>query len=72
MENPNELLSLSEAAARVGLNRRTLNNRVQQTGTTIYISGRDRRLRLIAERDLPRLTEVRPMERRETVTEESR
>ncbi len=70
--NSNGFLSLGEAAERAGLDRRTLNNRVQAAGVDVYIGGKDRRLRLIRAADISRLTAIQLVERRETVTGEAR
>ncbi len=72
MASDDGLVSFSEAAARSGLDRRSMFSRAQAPGIAIYEDGHDRRRRLIAERDIPRLTAPRLVERRETVTGETR
>ncbi len=64
------LITFSEAAKRAGLDRRTMFSRAQAAGIAVYEDGHDRRRRLIAERDVPRLTAPRLVERRETVAME--
>lgn len=57
-------LPYTEVMARTGLSKRTINERVLSEGITTYIDGRDRRRRLIAVNDLPKLIETRPAPRR--------
>lgn len=64
-----QLIPYPEALDRSGLSRRTLYDRLKETGITVYQNPRDRRLRLIDVRDLPRLTEARPVQRRTIETE---
>lgn len=64
MEAQRNLLPYDEVLNRLGISKRTLNIRVLTEGVTTWIDGRDRRRRLIDERDLPKLTETRPAPRR--------
>lgn len=64
MKTEQTFLPYTEVIARTGLSKRTLNIRVLSEGVTTWIDGRDRRRRLIDERDLPKLTETRPAPRR--------
>ncbi len=48
-----------------GLSPRVLNYRVQRAGVQAYIDGTDRRQRLLDIRDLPKLTQIEPVEREE-------
>ncbi len=64
-----KLIPYPEAIARSGLTRRTWFDRVRESGITIYIDGRDRRLRLVDERDIAKLVEVRHRPRREVAME---
>jgi hypothetical protein len=57
-------LPLPEVERRTGLPRRTLMRRLAAGTVPVYIDGRDHRRRLIAERDLPTLTQLRRLERR--------
>ncbi len=61
-----QLIPYAEAIRRSGLSRRTWYDRLRQTsGIRVFTDGRDRRLRLIDARDIPKLTEARPAPRRE-------
>lgn len=62
--NAKNLIPYAEVEARIGIARRTLQDRIASEGITVYIDGRDRRRRLIDVRDLPKLMEPRPVERR--------
>lgn len=63
-----QLIPYSEAIKRSGLSRRTWYDRLRQTsGIRVFVDGHDRRLRLIDARDIPKLVEVRPAQRREEV-----
>lgn len=65
MDAQSELIPYAEAIKRSGLSRRTWYDRLRQTnGVRVFTDGRDRRLRLIDARDLPKLTEARPAPRR--------
>lgn len=64
-----QLIPYPEAIERSGLSRRTLYDRLKEAGITVYQNPRDRRLRLIAAADLPKLTKPRPVQRREIVAE---
>ncbi len=46
-----------------GLSARVLNYRVQRAGVQAYIDGTDRRQRLLDIRDLPKLTQIEPVQR---------
>ena len=46
-----------------GLSARVLNYRVQRAGVQAYIDGTDRRQRLLDVRDLPKLTQIEPVQR---------
>lgn len=59
------LLPYSEAQQRIGIARRTLQERILFEGITTYQDGRDRRRRLIDTRDLPKLMDPRPVDRSE-------
>lgn len=58
------LIPYREIEALLGIARRTLQERIQAEGIQTYRDGRDRRRRLIDARDLPKLMEPRPVERR--------
>jgi len=64
-----ELIPYPEVLELSGLTRRTLYDRLREAGIPVYQNPRDRRLRLIAAADLPKLTEARPVQRREIVAE---
>ncbi len=67
MDTQSELIPYSEAIKRSGLSRRTWYDRLRQaSGVRVFTDGRDRRLRLIHEEDISKLTEARPAPRRET------
>ncbi len=57
-------LPLTEVEKRTGLPRRTLMRRLAEGTIPVYCDGRDRRRRLIAEQDLPALTQLRQLDRR--------
>lgn len=59
-----EFISYREVEMRLGIARRTLQERIQLEGIQTYRDGRDRRRRLIDARDLPKLMEPQPVERR--------
>jgi hypothetical protein len=62
-----QLIPYAEAIKRSGLSRRTWYDRLRQTsGIRVFVDGRDRRLRMIDARDLPRLTQIEPVKRRTT------
>lgn len=64
-----QLIPYAEAIKRSGLSRRTWYDRLRQTsGIRVFTDGRDRRLRLIHEEDIPKLTAIEPVERRERST----
>ncbi len=46
-----------------GLSPRVLNYRVLRAGVQAYIDGTDRRQRLLDIRDLPKLTQIEPVQR---------
>jgi len=50
-----------------GLSARVLNYRVQRAGVQAYIDGTDRRQRLLDVRDLPKLTQIEPVAKREGI-----
>jgi len=52
-----ELVSFTEAAARLELPRRTLMRRLADGRIDVYADGRDRRRRLVSAADLAKLTE---------------
>jgi len=53
-----ELVSFTEAAARLELPRRTLMRRLAAGRIDVYQDGRDRRRRLVRADDLPLLTQT--------------
>jgi len=53
-----ELVSFTEAAARLELPRRTLMRRLADGRVDVYQDGRDRRRRLVRADDLPLLTQT--------------
>jgi excisionase family DNA binding protein len=53
-----ELVSFTEAAARLELPRRTLMRRLADGRIDVYQDGRDRRRRLVRADDLAKLTET--------------
>jgi len=53
-----ELVSFTEAAARLELPRRTLMRRLAAGRVDVFQDGRDRRRRLIRAADLPMLTQT--------------
>ncbi len=61
-------LSLVEVERRTGLPRRTLMRRLAAGTVPVYQDGRDHRRRLIAETDLPALTQLRRIDRRNEET----
>lgn len=67
--HPDELIPYRVAIARSGLSRRQWFDRVREAGVVVYVDGVDRRHRLIAESDIPKLTRVRPVQRREIESE---
>ena len=50
-----------------GLSARVLNYRVQRAGVQAYVDGTDRRQRLLDVRDLPKLTQIEPVAKREGI-----
>lgn len=69
MNEQREWVPYPEVIKRSGLSRRTLYDRLKEADITVYKNPRDRRLRLIAAADLPKLTEARPVHRRMIVAE---
>ncbi len=65
MTDTTTYLPLAEVERRTGLPRRTLMRRLAAGTIPIYQDGRDHRRRLIAEADLPALTQLRRVNRRE-------
>lgn len=61
------LLTYDQVIEQTGFSRRTLNDRILSEQIVTYVDGVDRRRRLIAAKDVPRLVEVRPAQRREEV-----
>jgi hypothetical protein len=61
VESTNTLIGMKEVMAAVPYSRKTLIERIKAENITVYVSGDDRRRRLIASADLPRLTESRPV-----------
>jgi hypothetical protein len=53
-----QLITYREALARLGFSRRTLFDRIKETGIVVYVDGVNRRQRLLDVRDLPKLTEA--------------
>jgi len=62
-----ELVSFTEAAARLDLPRRTLMRRLAAGRIDVYQDGRDRRRRLVRSDDLPMLTETTVIRERAAV-----
>ena len=50
-----------------GLSPRVLNYRVQRAGIQAYVDARDNRQRLLDVRDLPKLTQIEPVAKREGI-----
>ncbi len=50
-----------------GLSPRVLNYRVLRAGVQAYVDGTDRRQRLLDIRDLPKLTQIEPVAKREGI-----
>jgi hypothetical protein len=48
-----------------GLRPHTLTRRLQRAGVEYFIDAHDKRQRMIDVRDLPKLTQIEPVERRE-------
>ncbi len=69
MEATRDLISMTEVAAAVPYSRKALINRIKTEGITVWVDGADRRRRLIDRRDLPRLTEPRPVDRIDPIRE---
>ncbi len=61
MDATNNLIGMQEVMAAVPYSRSALVKRIKREGIAVYISGDDRRRRLIARKDLPKLTEPRPV-----------
>ena len=61
-----ELVSFTEAAARLELPRRTLMRRLADGRVDVYQDGRDRRRRLVRADDLPLLTQTTLIRERAT------
>lgn len=55
-----QLITYDEALARLGCSKRTLFNRIKDERITVYVDGINRRRRLLDERDVDKLAEVRP------------
>ncbi len=55
-----------EVMTLTGLPKRTLLDRIDREGITVYLDPRDHRRRMIAREDLAKLIEPRPVEHRET------
>ncbi len=65
MEAPtNNLIRFSDVRKATGLRPHTLTRRLQRANVDYFIDGRDKRMRMIDVRDLPRLTAVEPIKRR--------
>lgn len=58
-----QLIGYQEAMVLTGLPKRTLLDRIDREGVTVYVDGRDRRRRLIDRRDIPKLIKVEVVER---------
>jgi len=57
------LISYRKVREVTGLSPRVLNWRVQRAGVQAFINGHDRRQRMLDVRDLPKLTQIEPVQR---------
>jgi hypothetical protein len=60
MTTANDLMSMAELMETVPLSRNALKRRIRAEGVVVFIDGVDRRRRLIARKDLPRLVRITP------------
>ena len=58
--NDQRLITYGEALARLGFSKRTLFDRIKESGIVVYVDGTNRCRRLIAEQDLWKLNETKP------------
>jgi hypothetical protein len=61
MENRADFVSLEEAVRDFGTTRPALTRRIDAGELTVYSSGMDRRLKLIAKEDLAELMKIKPV-----------
>ena len=66
MSHPSKYVDVREAVQRTGLTRRTFDRRLASGEVPVYRSPQDRRRRLIAVEDLPKLTAIEQITRRES------
>ncbi len=59
------LVRFSDVRKATGLRPHTLTRRLQRAGVQYFVDAHDKRQRMIDIRDLPRLTQVEPVVRRE-------
>lgn len=59
------LIRFREVRLATGLKPHTLTRRLQRTGVQYFVDAHDKRQRMIDVRDLPRLTQIEPVGRRE-------
>jgi len=65
MIDQTQLISLADASQRIGMPKRTLARRLAtDSSIVVYRDGFDRRRHMIHAKDLPRLIEVEPVEKR--------
>ncbi len=65
MDTTQHLVRFADVRKATGLLPHTLTRRIQRAGVQAFVDGRDKRQRMIDVRDLPRLTQVEPVARRE-------
>ena len=68
MRTPRDLVGYKVVLAETGISKPRVLERIAEEGIRVYVDGKDRRRRLISARDIPRLIETRPDERRAETT----
>lgn len=64
---PRELITYREVIEMTGLPKRTLLDRIDRAGVTVYVDGRDRRRRLLDKREVEQLIKPEAIEHHERV-----
>ncbi len=64
-DQTHDLIPYQAVIRQTGWARRTLFNRIRRAGVTVYRDGIDHRRRLIAKEDIPKLTQIEAVERRD-------
>ena len=64
MESSADFVTLKEAVRLIGTTRPALNRRIVAGDLPVYSSGMDRRLKLVATKDLAELLRIKPLTER--------